>query len=267
MQNMTNKIRIRPSSLANFISCPYQWYNVFILGKRSIPNARAAIGTAIHKGAEVLWSDAIHSGKVDNNLTKLTDASVAEFDSILKEEDINFDGVENANTARLEIIKGTNAFVEDIVPFTPIPTAVEKRFTVKLDHSMVEDISGTLDYIDEVRGVIGDVKTSKRAITASAHTLQQSIYKILATENGIDVRHNLIQGVVLKKEPVGTIQELDTNVAQAKFITNSLLDTLDVLHTGKVDPMILFRGNPKHYLCSDKYCSLRPTCPFVKGEI
>ena len=54
-----SKIILRPSSLDGGIQCPQQWYRVFILGGTSIPNSRAAIGTAIHKGVEEMWNDSI----------------------------------------------------------------------------------------------------------------------------------------------------------------------------------------------------------------
>ncbi len=261
------KITIRPSSLASFIGCPRQWYNVFILGKYSIPNVRAAIGTGIHAGAEIMWNEAIKTKtKTNLNVSMMTDAAVEAYDSVVKQADgeMTYDDDIDDNLARSVIVKGTKAFVEDIVPATQIPIAVETRVTVNLDHSIVKDISGTIDYI--TKDTIGDLKTSKRKIIPQNHVLQQSLYKFLAQKNGYDIKHNLIQGVILAKtKTVGGINKLDTNVDQVKYIVNNLLDRLNALHAG-IDPDILFPGNPKHYLCSDKYCALRATCPFVHGS-
>jgi hypothetical protein len=259
-----DKIVIRPSSLDNFLQCPQQWKRVFIDGETSIPSARAAIGTAIHKAAEVLWTDAMKTGRKDTNITKLTDAAV---DAFQEEEklSLSYNDGEDSNTATKEIVSGTEAFVEGIVPFTEIPTGVEKRFTYKLDgHPVVESISGTVDYI--CGNVIADVKTSKRKPTVNNYKTQQSIYKILANKNGEEVTHNLIQGVILKKQPEATILEAAIDETQAKAAVNSLLDTLDVFATDKVDPNILFRGNPKYYLCSNKFCAFYNDCKFVKGD-
>lgn len=262
------KITLRPSSLPTFISCPYQWYNVFILGKTTITNSRAAIGTAVHKGAELLWSEAIETGKIDDNISKLTDAAMEAY----KEEEeraedrggIQYGEGEDRIAAELDIIKGTNAFVEDIVPFTDIPDGVEKRLSIAIDNPIIKEVAGTIDYIQG--DTIADIKTSKRKIIPASYTLQQSTYKLIAKDNGINVSRNLIQGVVFNKtKTVGTILEMDAHEEQAKYIINSLLDTVGVLAEDKIDPKVLFRGNPKHYLCSHKYCSLHSTCPFVNG--
>lgn len=261
------KIRIRPSGLAAFVSCPRQWYNVFVLGEHTIPNVRAVIGTGVHAGAEAMWNEAIKTGdKSSPNISMMTDAAIEAYDTEVKNADgqLSYEDLDD-NLARSAIIKGTKAFVADIVPFTQIPKAVETRVTVKIDHCMVKDISGTIDYLTD--NTIADIKTSKRKIVPQSYTLQQSIYKYLAQANGYDIEHNLIQGVVLAKtKTTGGIDKLETNIDQAKYIVNNLLDRLDALYAG-IDPDLLFPGNPKHYLCSDKYCNLRPTCPFVHGNV
>ncbi len=262
-----DKIRIRPSSIATFVSCPRQWYQVFVLGKYSVPSVRAAMGTGIHAGVEAMWTEAIKDKNKNPNIPMMTDAAIESYDKEVKESDgrMKYDVDMDDDLARLAIAKGTKAFVDDIVPYTAIPKAVEKRYTVAIDHCMVKDISGTVDYIG--KECIADVKTSKRKIIANSHTIQQSIYKYLAEQNGETIKRNLIQGVILQKtKTVGSIEEMTTNVDQAKFLINNLLDKLDVLNEGKVDPDILFPGNPKHFLCSDMYCNLRPTCPFVHGS-
>lgn len=258
-------IRIRPSAVDGFYNCAYQWGKTFLEGARTIPNARAAIGTSIHKGAEVFWSDAMQSGKKDANLSKLTDAAVEAW----KEETndgVSFDDGENANTAISEIIRGTETFVADITEFTPIPSVVEHFVKVDVTHPLVQEVGGTIDYYCKSQKTLADLKTSKRKATVSNYVTQQSIYKFLAEANDMPVEHNLIQNVVLKKDPEGAILALEPDVAQAKFLVNHMLDVLDVLAQDKIRPEILLPGNPKYYLCSAKYCAQYKTCPFVKGN-
>ena len=258
-------ITIRPSSVDNFYQCSYQWGKVFLEGVTTIPGARAAIGTSIHSAVENMWTDAIATGKKDANLSKMTEAAMASW----KEEEqkgIKFDRDEDANTAAVEIVRGTQAFVDDIVDFTPIPVAVEKRFSVDIDHPLVERLSGTVDYISD--NTIADVKTSKRKPSVANYTTQQSIYKYLAEANGVNVKHSVIQGVVLrKKEAEGMVLQQPTDVPQAKALVNSMLDTLDVIYKDIVPIETILRGNPKYYLCQPQYCSLYNDCPFVKGKL
>jgi len=258
-------IRIRPSSVDSFYQCSYQWGKTFLEGKRTIPSARASIGTSIHAAVETLWQDAMTTGKKDVNLSKLTDAAMEAWNEDTH-DGVQFDDGENAGTAAVEILRGTEAFVDDIAPFTKIPDAVEKFYKVEIDHPFVTEIGGTVDYI--TKDTIADVKTSKRKPSTPNYTTQQSIYKYLAQANGIDVQHNLIQGVVLKKTGAeGMILTMETDVDQAKALINGMLDTLEIVAKDVVPIETILRGNPKYYLCSAKYCSEYNTCPFVNGKI
>lgn len=258
-------IRIRPSAVVGFYSCSYQWGKTFLEGVKSIPGARASIGTSIHAGVEQLWTEALVTGKKDANLSKLTDAAMEAWKEDTH-DGVNFDDGEDANTAAVEIVKGIEAFTEDIVPFTQIPMAVEEFYKVDIEHPLVAEMGGTVDYI--TKDTIADVKTSKRKIAASGHVVQQSIYKYLAQANGVDVKHNLIQGVVLgKREVSGSILTLESDVPMAKGLVNGMLDTLDLIAKDVAPIHHILRGNPKHYLCSNKYCALHAECPFVNGKL
>lgn len=261
IQINNEELRIRPSAINSFFSCAFQWGKYHLEGVTTIPNSRAAIGTSIHAAAEQLWVEAMETGKKDVNITKAIDAAM----ECWKEEThdgVSFDDGETEGTAAVEIASGTGAFIEDIVPFTKIPKAVEKFYKVDLDHTLVKEIGGTIDYITD--DTIADVKTSKRKINAQSHTTQQSIYKYLAQANGVDVQHNLIQGVVLKKSgPEGSIQMLEPNVEEAKARVNIILDTLDIIAKDIAPVELILRPNPGHYLCGPKYCALYP-CQAIK---
>lgn len=260
-----DELVIRPSSVDSFLGCAYQWARVFLTGESSIPNGRAAIGTGVHRGAEVLWKDAMKTGnKEDIYIPGAVDAAVQEYKEETKNGVQHNDG-EDDNTAISQVVEGVNVFVDDIMPFAEVPLAVEQRYTVPIDsHPLVKALSGTVDYLSD--RCIADLKTSKRKATTSNYEIQQSIYKILVESNGIPVDFNLIQNVVFTKNPNGQILDMKTNEPKAKTVVNNLLDTLEVLATDKVAPEILFRGNPKYYLCSEKYCAFYNDCMFVKGE-
>ena len=259
-----DKITIRPSSIDTFFNCPYQWYNTFLLGKSTIPGARAAIGTAIHAAAEALWIEAMLTKKKEVNSTMLTDAAIANYQEA-HQQGLQYDEGEDQNTAETAVVEGVYTFIEDIVPFTPIPLAVEKRVSIKMDHPVVEEIAGTIDYLNN--NTVADLKTSKRKPIPESYVTQQSVYKFLAEKNGYQVSNSVIQGIVLKAKPEGHILKLQPKVERARFMLNSMLDTLRLYYEDKVPPEVLFRGNPKYYLCSPKYCSLYgKSCGYSKGE-
>lgn len=258
-------ITIRPSSIDTSMQCGYQWAKVFLEGVVTIPSSRAAIGTGIHAGAEKFWTEAMASSVKDPNLDMMTDAGIEAFREELQ-KGMKFDDGEDKNTCEKEIVAGTQAFIDDIVPFLDIPTGVEQRFTIPIaGHPIVKEISGTVDYI--VPGMIDDIKTSKKTPVASGYVIQQSTYKILAEANGHKITRNRIQGVVLTKQPKGTILELETNVEQAKYFINKLLDKIEYAAKDIVPIDALFSCNTKYYLCSKKYCSLHGSCPATKGTV
>lgn len=257
-------IRIRPSAVESFYGCAYQWGKTFLEGISSIPNSRAAIGTAIHAGAEAMWKEAMDSGKKDPNLSMMTDAAMEAW----KEETqkgLQMGDNESEGSCAMEIVKGTQAFIEDIVPFTSIPKGVEKFYKIELQHPLVAEIGGTIDYITD--NTIGDLKTSKRKSGPEGHTVQQSLYTHLARSNGVKVENNLIQQVVLKKEPEGAILKLEPDVEQAKYLVNTILDTLEVVVKDVAPIETILRPNPKHVFCSERFCAHYRTCPAVKGNL
>lgn len=254
-------IMLRPSAVDNFFSCSFQWGKVFLEGVNSIPSSRSSIGTSIHAGVEAMWNEAIAKGEKNPNLSMMADAAVQSWQE-QSSDGMRYDDGEDSNSCVVEIVKGTEAFVEDIVPFTQIPDAVEKFYQVDLDHPIVAAVGGTVDYIR--KDTISDVKTSKRKITASKHTTQQSIYKFLANANGEKVEHNTIQGVILKKGGAeGSILSLEANEPEAKARINIILDTLDLIAKDVAPIETILRPNPGHYLCSPKYCALYP-CHAIK---
>jgi len=259
-------IVIRPSSVDSFQQCSYQWAKVFLEGRMSIPSSRAAIGTAIHKGVEVFWAEAIQRGIKDPNSDMMYDAGIEAFKEEAKKEGMSYNEGETVDTCNKEIVAGTQAFIDDLVPFLDIPTAVEERFTIDISgHPIVKAISGTVDYI--APGRIDDVKTSKRKPTVANFVTQQSIYKLLAEENGHPVNHSMIQAVVLKKVPDCHILELEPNIDQAKYLVNHMLDTIRVAAADIVPIETLFHCNTKYYLCSPKYCALHGDCPATKKHV
>ena len=251
--NNTN-IRLRPSSFDNFNQCSYQWAKVFLEGVTTIPSSRAAIGTGVHKAIEVMWQESMAHNVKEVNTDMMVNAGIESFDEEAK-KGMTYNTDETANTCHKEINIGVDAFVENLVPFLDIPSAVEQRFTVPIaDHPLVADISGTVDYL--APGRIDDVKTSKRKPTVANYKTQQSVYKYLAESNGHPVEHSMIQGVVFTKVPQAMILEAAIDIPQAKAVVNSLLDTLEYAVKDVIPLEVLFRPNPKYYLCSEKYCSL-----------
>ena len=258
------KITLRPSSIDSFYSCPWQWANVFLGGKTTIPGARAAIGTAIHQGVEDMWLETMLTwNKEKVNLNMMRDSAIESLQGMDK-DGLQYDKDENYQTAERTVIEGVNVFVDDIVPYVDIPTAVEQRIVMPLDNKVISDLAGTLDYLTPT--ALADVKTSKRKPVAAGHVIQQTTYKMLAdTLPGHNIEEMSIQGVALTKNPMGHILPLEPDVKRTKYLINNILNVLNAFASG-TDPKLLFPGNNKYYLCSPKYCRLyEEECPFING--
>lgn len=266
IQINNDALRIRPSAIESFYSCPFSWGKTFLEGaSQGANNSRASIGTAIHAGVENMWNDAIKSGKKDANIGAMTDAAMESWKE-QKQEGVEFGAKENEESCVSEIIKGTETFVEDIVPFTSIPTAVEEFYKIDIaGNPFIKELGGTIDYISD--DTIADVKTSKRKSGPEGHTVQQSTYKMLANANGRNIEHNLIQQVVLTKNPTGAILQLEADIAQAKYLINGMLDVMDLLAKDVAPIETILRPNPKHIFCSERFCPHYKCCPAVRGNL
>lgn len=257
-----DSIRLRPSAIDGFFGCAFQWGKQHLEGVRSIPNSRAAIGTAVHAAAEAAWTESMAKGDKIANQSMMLDAGMQTF----KEEQalgMEYGDGEDEGSCVKEIMLGSECFAEDIMPYAKMPVAVEKRFTVDLDHQLIADISGTVDYITD--NTIADLKTSKRKPTMSNYSTQQSIYTYLAQSNGVDVKHNQIQAVVFKKkETEGMILPLEPDIPTAKNLVNIMLDTLDVVLLDVAPIETILRPNPKYMFCSAKFCNFYGKCPATK---
>lgn len=257
-------VRIRPSAVEGFYSCAYSWGKNFLEGSSSRPNSRAAIGTAIHAGVEQMWNESIESKKKTHNMSAMTDAAMEAWKE-QSDEGMAYGTGETEGSCAVEIMNGMEAFVEDIVPFTAVPRAVETFYKIDIENPIVSELGGTLDYI--THDTIADVKTSKRKSGPEGHTVQQSIYKYLANSNGENIKHNLIQQVVLKKQPEGAILQLEPDIDQAKFLVNGILDTMDLIASDVAPIETILRPNPKHVFCSEKFCAHYGSCPAIKGNL
>ena len=257
-------------------------YNEFILGKEQIQNIGAAIGTASHKGAEVFWTSKEtenYGGEClydDNNQNDIYDNKVKDFvvSSAIEEYKTINDKVEvfKDDMKEDEIIgkikRNCLAFLEGIAPNVPKPELCEHNFVMQLDHPVVDKISATVDYV--YKGMLADIKTSKRKIVPSSYTLQQSLYKYVVNKNkgpNAQITESLIFGIVDNKSGCyADISPCPVSEDRVRFIVNSLLKALTALHKG-LDPELLFRGNPSFYLCSSKFCSSHKKCSYVHGEM
>ena len=252
------KLILRPSGLQQFLGCPSQWFRAGLLNDFQRPAAAANAGTALHKGAEEGYKDKIATGSLPP-ISFLTDVVAEEWKKLNEENDMEYAKGEDYHTYESDLIKGMKDYYKDLMPETD-PIAVEKRYTVSLDHPVFEAVSGTLDIVLD-RGVV-DLKHTKRKTDASKYTLQQSTYTFLRQASGEVCNFNEIHNVIRGK---GTERlALAPKVDYAKYVINQILDVTEKFYeTGDTN---LFRGTNSHayFLCSPQWCGYYSKCPHVK---
>ena len=186
------ELRLRPSSLQQFLGCPFQWYQAAIRGNFQRPAAAAVSGTSLHKGAEVGYQDKIKTGELPP-LSYLTDAVVEEWQRLNKEQDLVYENGEDYNSYESSLVKGMKAYYDNLMPVTD-PIDVERYYEVKLDHPIFESVGGTLDIVLD-RGIV-DIKHTKRKTSADKYVLQQSIYSYLREANNEINNYNEIHNII-----------------------------------------------------------------------
>lgn len=258
-QEANGKLVIRPSGVQQFISCPAQWFRVHILKDYQRPSAAASLGTSLHKGAEVGYTEKIKTGSLPP-LSVLEDVAVETWKICNQEEDLEYKEGDDFNSVQNDLLHGLGCYYKAIMPTTN-PSSVEQRYTIEIDSPVVQSISGTID-IDLPNG-LADIKVTGKKTQASKYVVQQSIYALLKEQNGEACDTASIHNVVRGKE--ATTLEMPLKKDYAKFWINTILDTLEEFDQTK-NPK-LFRGcSPtSNFLCSPSWCGFWDKCPFVKG--
>lgn len=273
------KIVIRPSSLVDYLTCSYKWYNTFI-GRPELrrENSAAAQGTAIHAAAEYYWSKAIKKETLPP-VSELIDVGKKEFDRIYEGAKVHggmlFQKDASYGSTMDKITRGTMSFYNELVPMVDTPVLVEYPISHIIEgHPVVKAIRGTIDYIGP--DYMADIKTSGRKPVAKNYALQQATYRMLLNkefERTGDQRFNVsgtkIFAIVLgaKASPV-EVMPLFIDNAQCDFIIKQMLRKLELFaQHDDIKPIEWFPGNPQNHLCREEYCPHYNHCPYPKGEL
>jgi len=260
MKKKNEKLTIRPSSISTFVGCNYKWFRQHILGEPMIPNVRMTAGTAVHKGAEVGYTEKIKSGSLPP-VSVLKDAAIEEFHKKLKEDEPEMEDTRPEDWERV--------ILTDIDLYKPTmevtqPKKVEERYEIPLGSPVVEKVAGTADIV--LDGAIADIKTTARKAVPTHYTLQLSVYALLASRvDNEDYTKAIIHNIVHEKAV--HVLPLRLNVPQARFVVNTLIDKIEAYYNDAAPAEVLFSGNPASPLCSEKYCNYYKVCPFVCGTI
>ena len=234
----------------------------------------AAIGTAVHKAAQVLLGEKATSGVLPPASVG-TDAALDELHAQLSSGEVAYDAsftLNRAEATRQTI--GMARIYRSVVAPKVEPILVEERLEAEIAPGIV--LSGQADVVAREPGAVRDLKTGVRRPTSVAPQL--GAYSLLSRSHGLDITRALIDFIqrVRPSRPQPDPLSTSLEVAQAETAATNILrhiegDLATFRHGDPVrrilpgDPWS-FQANPASVLCSPKYCAAFGTAFCREGD-
>lgn len=258
---------IRASSLGELFDCPARWAAKHIDGLRLPRSAAAQLGTAVHAGTAAFDSSRLPGGSP----VSADDAAGALVDAIHHpEEDVDWDDTAPRDAERIALALHAR-YCADIAPrqtYLGVEVRCERLDLPELGIAL----TGTTDRVRKTaRGHgISDLKTGGKAVgvdgkaVTQGHGVQLGVYELLAEHAmGLPITEPAqIVGMQTGKTPAA--QRVGTGEVQnARAALVGTEESPGLLeHASRLIRSGAFYGNPKSFLCSERYCPAHPTCRF-----
>lgn len=254
---MTDLLRIRASSIGQYLSCPAQFFQQQILGAESKPGLALVAGTAYHAGPEYL-----HSWQLEKGIVSSLESCLMAID-LAFEEELKIARIfpwDKVDEAREKIRALFCLYYTDHAPQIK-PTFVEKELrldvTKKVGYPI--ELTGHVDLIDEDHTLI-DHKTSARKFSIErkfGYQMQMTVYWLLAKAHGLEPKKNTVFKVAVKtKEP----SIYDEPFTVTKGHVDHLYNIIKHIYVQSQHGMRHFFPNRSHTFCSRRWCSFVDTC-------
>ncbi|SFI74950.1 PD-(D/E)XK nuclease family protein [Nitrosomonas sp. Nm34] len=266
---------IRASSLSPLFECAHRWEAIYIDRMRSSFGRRAALGTAIHAGAE-----AFDIARINGESISVDEACIAFMDELSNQEEGVDPRIDNLSIKDSQAIgiKLVSDYCNHIAPkFQYVAVEMEtKPYDINCGHGVTIRLTGKLDRarIHSYQGGTGitDLKTGKKAVikdeetrlpkaNIAGHGAQVGIYELLyefTTSDKITAPAEII-GMSTESShqiAIGTISNAKQIVTGTDIQPGLLEFAADMFASGKFPP------NTKSMLCSSKYCPRWNTCAY-----
>jgi len=265
---------IRCSALTAYPDCNRRgaarlfWREISSMGFRLRSTPRgigAAIGSAVHRAAEVILREKAESG----TLPPSTVAADCAAETLLEglREGVEFDRV-TANQVEGEVTAvGMARAYHRVVAPTVDAVLIEERLEAEVAPGLI--LSGQPDVVAREPHRVRDLKTSTRA--SGGHWPQLGAYSLIVRSNNIEIEEaavDSIRRVAIGKPQPDPISK-PVAIAQAETAASNILrhiaGDLETFRNGDPARRILpgdpwaFQANPSSILCSPKYCPAHGT--------
>lgn len=242
--------------LGLFCNCQEAFRRRYIEGEIIPPAIAMAVGTGVHKAAEINHKQKIESG-VDLRLDELQDAAADGFKNAVEESGVYFTGSKHELYSELGkgsdlSVKMAGVYGKQIAPQIQ-PVAAEIKLTAQHSDLPVPFL-GIVDVID-ARGMIVDLKTSKAKWRSGKEkeSLQPGIYKWLIRRN-VNQELDFCFFVMAYNGDTQYVQT-EKSDGDISYIVNIAKAMLHAVKNGVFMPAV-----PGHWLCSEKFCGYHGTC-------
>ncbi len=264
---MSELFMIRASSLSTLFDCPSRFSAIHIDGLRGPRSAAAQLGTAVHAGTAAFDASRLPGGSP----VSADDAAGALVDAIHHpEEDVEWEDTAPRDAERIALALHTK-YCADIAPrqsYLGVEVYCEKLELPDLGIAL----TGTTDRVRLTPDGLGiaDLKTGGKAVGADGraitqgHSVQLGVYELLAEHAmGLNITAPA-QIVGMQTGKTAAAQRVGTgDVPNARAALVGTEDHPGLLeHASRLLKSGAFYGNPKSFLCSQKYCPAHPVCRF-----
>lgn len=252
---METTLTLRPTGLIAFLSCPFKWRCQQEQRPRLV-SAALAIGTAFHRGAEVLVA-ALRARRQPTEVLAEAEATLEEslaLEQTLGDPDPDDDKFDTAKDTAIGLIRAAAR----TIPTEWQPALVEQTAGVPITDDLT--IQGTTDLV-LTDGTIVDFKTRARKSSTSEirRDLQFTAYALIRNhvDGKIDQPRNIaIIEVTKTKIPQAIIQPTTRNAADFATYRDIATQVAQAIRAGISYPVLSM-------WCTS--CAYRADCPIFAG--
>lgn len=247
---------VRQSMINLYCHCQEAFRRRYVENEIIPPAIAMAVGTGVHKAAEVNHKQKIDSG-LDMRIDEIMDAAADGFYNEVEENGVYFTGTrqelhKELGKAQDLSVKMANLYGHRIAPFI-MPIAAE--LSIQAQHPELPiPFSGTLDVIN-MDNTIVDLKTAKAKWRAGKEkeTVQPAVYRFMASQN-FNETFEFGFHVMAYTGETQFIQTENSN-QEIEYVVNIVKAMLNSIDSGIFMPAV-----PNHWICSERFCGYHGTC-------
>ena len=254
------KRHLSATQISMFLRCPEQFRFRYIEGLKIPPSGAMMQSRVWHRTVEQNYRQKVASRK-DLTLNDMQEFYAAEYEEVLKNEEVAFEAGEKPGKLKDEGIAITTIHHKLIAPKVH-PALVEEKFTINLGDDFPYDLTGVWDLVDE-NGVIADNKAYSRTPNQDDvnKDIQLGIYSLGYRVSKNQIERGLRLDTVIKNKLPKAIQiSTQRTNEDCRFLLRLIEQVAKVIQSG------VFWPNPNGWHCSPSKCGYWFQC-MGKGKI